>query len=56
VAKVEAKLTDGSTRVLPVTQGAFAYAGEGSDQLPASFSAYDARGQEVGHQAIILAR
>jgi hypothetical protein len=54
--KVEAKLTDGSTRVLPVTQGAFAYAGEGSGQLPASFSAYDANGQEVGHRAIVLAR
>jgi hypothetical protein len=56
VVKVEARLTDGSTRVLPVTQGAFAYAGKGSDQLPASFSAYDASGQEVGHQDIILAR
>jgi hypothetical protein len=54
--KVEARLTDGSTSVLPVTEGAFAYAGEASDQLPASFSAYDASGQEVGHQAIVLAR
>lgn len=56
VVKVKARLTDGSTRVLPVTEGAFAYAGEGSDQLPASFSAFDASGQEVGHQAIVLAR
>lgn len=55
VAKVEAKLVDGSTSALPVTEGAFAYAGPTRDALPVSFSAYSAGGQEVGRQDIVLA-
>lgn len=55
VARVEATLVDGSTSTLPLTEGAFAYAGQSRDTLPVSFSAYSEGGQEVGHQDIVLA-
>jgi hypothetical protein len=55
VASVKAQLVDGSIVTLRVTEGAFAYAGRKHDTLPASFSAYDTNGHEIGHQAVILA-
>lgn len=52
VATVDAKLADGSTQSISVTDGAFAYSASTSDKLPTSFTASGANGQVVGQQSI----
>jgi hypothetical protein len=52
---VEAKLADGSTRQLTITDGAFAYASSSRDDLPTSIRAYDASGRLVSTKDIVLA-
>ena len=54
VASVSATLGDGSTQQMNLTDGAFAYAASTSDELPTSFTAFDANGQAVGHEDVSL--
>jgi hypothetical protein len=55
VARVQADMVDGSTRELPLTEGAFAYASSSADNLPTSIRAFDDSGRLVGEKDIILA-
>lgn len=56
VASVNAKLAEGAIQPLTLTDGAFAYGSSVAGELPTSFVAYDASGQVVARQDIVLTR